>query len=326
MPQQFSADDVFGCFRDRQPVLPEQARAARNEGLYTPPSTQGTLIFPMTGGGVNWGGAAFDPVNQILYANTSCAIHIVKLMPRARGGRFQAAARARFRPAARRAVRDDARGRDVAARTAVQQAALGRDGRGRSEGRQDSLALDRSAPRRIARRSGIAFHWGTPLVNGVAITAGGLVFTGAMDAYLRAFDAEVRRRAVAGPAAGARRRQSHDLSVEGRAICRDRAPAVIPRSAPRSATAWWRFACARPGEAPSLWSRTIDRPGGRFASGAIAARRGAGVDRDRAVALAASAERQCVRCDLVERDADPPVVAPDRMAAARETIGGRSPA
>ena len=35
---------------------------------------------------------------------------------------------------------------------------------------------------------GIAFKWGMPLVNGVAITAGGLVFTGAMDAYLRAFD------------------------------------------------------------------------------------------------------------------------------------------
>ena len=36
---------------------------------------------------------------------------------------------------------------------------------------------------------GIAFHWGAPLVNGVAITAGGLAFSGAMDAYLRAFDA-----------------------------------------------------------------------------------------------------------------------------------------
>ena len=30
--------------------------------------------------------------------------------------------------------------------------------------------------------------WGAPLVNGLAVTAGGLVFTGAMDAYLRAFD------------------------------------------------------------------------------------------------------------------------------------------
>jgi quinoprotein glucose dehydrogenase len=28
------------------------------------------------------------------------------------------------------------------------------------------------------------------------------------------------------------------------------------------------FRLARPGESPSLWSRTIDRPGGRFISGA----------------------------------------------------------
>ena len=31
------------------------------------------------------------------------------------------------------------------------------------------------------------------------------------------------------------------------------------------------FRLARPGEAPSLWSRTIDRPGGRFMGEAIAA-------------------------------------------------------
>jgi len=30
------------------------------------------------------------------------------------------------------------------------------------------------------------------------------------------------------------------------------------------------FRLARPGEAPSLWSRTVDRPGGRFLSKAIA--------------------------------------------------------
>ncbi len=31
------------------------------------------------------------------------------------------------------------------------------------------------------------------------------------------------------------------------------------------------FRLARAGEAPSLWSRTIDRPGGRFQAGALAA-------------------------------------------------------
>jgi quinoprotein glucose dehydrogenase len=31
------------------------------------------------------------------------------------------------------------------------------------------------------------------------------------------------------------------------------------------------FRLAREGESPSLWSRTFDRPGGRFLSGAITA-------------------------------------------------------
>ena len=46
----------------------------------------------MTGGGVNWGSAAFDPVNQILYANTSRAVQIIKLHSARRGGRIQGAA------------------------------------------------------------------------------------------------------------------------------------------------------------------------------------------------------------------------------------------
>jgi quinoprotein glucose dehydrogenase len=109
VPQRISPDDVFGLvpFRDRA-VCRELFAAARNEGLYTPPSTQGSLSFPMTGGGVNWGGAAFDPVNQILYANTSRAVQIIKLIPRtdaegfkAPPGRFRTAAGAPF---ARRAL------------------------------------------------------------------------------------------------------------------------------------------------------------------------------------------------------------------------------
>ena len=49
------------------------------------------------------------------------------------------------------------------------------------------------------------------------------------------------------------------------------APAVIPKSGTTIGDSVVAFRLARPGEAPSLWSRTIDRPGGRFMSGAIAA-------------------------------------------------------
>jgi len=49
----------------------ERSPALRYEGIYTPPSLRGTLIFPGTLGGVNWGSAAIDPATGILYANTN---------------------------------------------------------------------------------------------------------------------------------------------------------------------------------------------------------------------------------------------------------------
>ena len=70
MTQQFSTADIFKPFPTfGRSACQEQLQGLRYDGLYTPPSTKGTLIYPMTGGGVNWGGVAFDPVNQILYAN-----------------------------------------------------------------------------------------------------------------------------------------------------------------------------------------------------------------------------------------------------------------
>lgn len=43
----------------------------RNEGLYTPPSLEGTITNPATRGGMIWGGASYDPDNQMLYVNAN---------------------------------------------------------------------------------------------------------------------------------------------------------------------------------------------------------------------------------------------------------------
>jgi quinoprotein glucose dehydrogenase len=41
-----------------------QFSGLRNDGLYTPPSTQGTVVFPMTGGGVNWAAQRSIPTTR----------------------------------------------------------------------------------------------------------------------------------------------------------------------------------------------------------------------------------------------------------------------
>jgi quinoprotein glucose dehydrogenase len=41
----------------------------RSEGIYTPPTTQGTIILPGYDGGGEWGGPAFDPTTHLLYVN-----------------------------------------------------------------------------------------------------------------------------------------------------------------------------------------------------------------------------------------------------------------
>jgi len=117
---------------------------------------------------------------------------------------------------------------------------------------------------------GLAFKWGSPLVNGVAITAGGLVFTGALDAYLRAFDARSGAELWQGrlPVPGVANPMTYLWKGEQYVLIAAGGHSESGTSIGDSVVA---FRLPRAGEAPSLWSKTIDRPGGRFASGAIAA-------------------------------------------------------
>ncbi|TQS73986.1 pyrroloquinoline quinone-dependent dehydrogenase [Rhodobacteraceae bacterium] len=54
------------------------------EGMYTPPTTkgEGVLTYPDSSGGVQWGGVAFDPENQIAVVNTSHIVQYIKLYSR----------------------------------------------------------------------------------------------------------------------------------------------------------------------------------------------------------------------------------------------------
>lgn len=58
------------------------AKALKYEGRFTPPSLEGTLVYPGTIGGTEWGGGAVDPKQQIFVVNSSSAVQIYKLIPR----------------------------------------------------------------------------------------------------------------------------------------------------------------------------------------------------------------------------------------------------
>jgi quinoprotein glucose dehydrogenase len=115
----------------------------------------------------------------------------------------------------------------------------------------------------------MAFRWGTPLVNGVLVTGGGLVFTGAMDAYLRAFDAKSGAELWQGrlPVPGVANPMTYLWNAEQYVVIAAGGHSEAGTSIGDSVVA---FRLARAGETPSLWSRTINRPGGRFFYSAVA--------------------------------------------------------
>jgi quinoprotein glucose dehydrogenase len=81
-PQNTSVDDAWGPTPADRDACREAIRKLRNEGIFTPPSIQGTLAIPGHMGGMNWSGYAFDPHSNLLIVNTNHLIARVRLIPR----------------------------------------------------------------------------------------------------------------------------------------------------------------------------------------------------------------------------------------------------
>jgi quinoprotein glucose dehydrogenase len=77
-----TADDVWGITPEDRETCMETWRAVRNEGLFTPPSTKGILVYPSNIGGVNWGGASYDPKRGLLITQVNRLPEYVRLIPR----------------------------------------------------------------------------------------------------------------------------------------------------------------------------------------------------------------------------------------------------
>lgn len=79
VPQRLQEQDLWDADPGRRDACLQQLRALRNEGIFTPPSERGSVIYPFTGGGANWPGSAFDPTTGWLYVPVLNWVHTIRL-------------------------------------------------------------------------------------------------------------------------------------------------------------------------------------------------------------------------------------------------------
>jgi len=66
-PEPLRAADMWGASLVDQMMCRIQFHSLRYEGRYTPPSVQGTLVYPGNFGVFNWGSIAVDPERQVMF-------------------------------------------------------------------------------------------------------------------------------------------------------------------------------------------------------------------------------------------------------------------
>lgn len=195
VPQKLTADDAWGINEQDRNACRERIQALRSEGIFTPPSVQGTIAFPGNIGGVNWGGMAYDPTRQLLFAANNRLATMIKLIPRAE-----------FAKTRTEGVTNRVKG-EFAPQTGTpfgmyRETLLAPSGAPCNAPPWGALtAVDLKtgehkwmAPLGYIPQLAIiakSREWGSPNLGGPMVTAGGLVFiAAAMDTHLRALDVE----------------------------------------------------------------------------------------------------------------------------------------
>jgi quinoprotein glucose dehydrogenase len=82
VPEGLTPEDAWGPTPQDQQWCADKIKAFRSQGIFTPPSLEGTIVFPGNVGGVNWGSAAYDPRLHLMIVNTNRLPAWVKMIPR----------------------------------------------------------------------------------------------------------------------------------------------------------------------------------------------------------------------------------------------------
>lgn len=83
MPPPLKERDMWGVTPFDQMLCRIDFKSMRYDGAFTPPSLQGSIVYPGNFGVFDWGGISVDPVRQIAFVNPSYMAFKSKLIPAA---------------------------------------------------------------------------------------------------------------------------------------------------------------------------------------------------------------------------------------------------
>ena len=82
-PLALSPDDAFGFTPLDRADCRRKIEASRYDGIFTPPTVEGSIQMPHTSGGMNWGGVAIDPERRVMVVNQIHTAVVNFMIPRA---------------------------------------------------------------------------------------------------------------------------------------------------------------------------------------------------------------------------------------------------
>jgi quinoprotein glucose dehydrogenase len=191
-PASLSADEAFGFTPWDRAACREAIAALRSDGIFTPPSSEGSVQYPGMIGGMNWGGVAVDPERGLLIANTQRIATRIRLLTRDE-------VRAKYGDTPPAYGLEPQQGTPYALERAPLLSPFGAPCNPPPWGTLTALDLASGEPRwevplgttRDLAPWPLWLNTGTPNLGGPLVTASGLVFIGATtDFFLRAFDIE----------------------------------------------------------------------------------------------------------------------------------------